>query len=200
MKETRKPYLINQALKYFLIASVLTMAIGQLATTIDGIIVSHMVSPDALSAITLFLPMNLVITAFTTLLGIGACIIATKAIGRRDKDAVNGILSTALLSILAVGACFAVAGFVFGDKIALLLTQDEHLYPLLVPYLSVMTGCAVAMMLNTFFNECVEIDGFPKKVTKSMAIIGVTNILFDFVLVYFLGIVGSAIATISAYV
>jgi len=200
MEQTRNPYLINKALKYFLTASVLTMAIGQLATTIDGIIVSHMVSPDALSAITLFLPMNLVITAFTTLLGIGACIIATKAIGRRDKDAVNGILSTALLSILAVGACFAVAGFAFGDKIALLLTQDEHLYPLLVPYLSVMVGCAVATMLNTFFNECVEIDGFPKKVTKAMTIIGVTNILFDLVLVYFLGIVGSAIATIMAFV
>ena len=200
MEQTRKPYLINKALRYFLTASVLTMAIGQLTTTIDGIIVSHMVSPDALSAITLYLPMNLIITSFTTLLGIGACIIATKAIGRRDKEAVNGILSTALMSILMVGVCFAVAGFIFGDKIALLLTHDEHLYPFLVPYLSVMVGCAVATMLNTFFNQCVEIDGFPKKVTKAVAIIGVANILFDLVLVYFLGILGSAIATIIAYI
>jgi Na+-driven multidrug efflux pump len=199
MNQTRNPYLINKALKNFLLASVMTMAIGQLTTTVDGIIVSHLVSPDALSAITLFLPVNLVITAVTTLLAMGACIIATKAMGRRDKDAVNGILSTALMSVLFAGLCLGVVGFAFSDKIAWLLTQDEHLYPLLVPYLRVMLGCALAMMLNTFFNQCVQIDGFPKRVTMAMAIIGVTNILFDLVLVNIWGIVGSAIATILSF-
>ena len=197
--KARNAYLITKAMKNFLIASVLTMAIGQLTTTIDGIIVSHLVSPDALSAITLFLPVNLVISAIITLLGLGACIIATKAMGRRDKDAVSGILSTALISVIVAGLCFAFVGFVMGDKIAWLLTQDEHLYPLLVPYLRVMMGCALAMMLNTFFNQCVQIDGFPKKVTMAVAIIGTTNILLDLVLVNIWGIVGSAIATILSY-
>ena len=199
MDQNKNYYLIGKALRYFLFASVLTMAIGQLATTIDGIIVSHLVSPDALSAITLFLPINLVITAFTTLLGSGACIIATKAIGRRDKEAVSGILSTALTSILIAGVCFLVVGFGFGDKVAALLTQDAHMYPFLVPYLSVMMGCAVAIMLNNFFNQCVEIDGFPKKVTIAVTIIGVTNILLDLIFVSLWGILGSAIATILAY-
>ena len=124
--KARNAYLITKEMKNFLIASVLTMAIGQLTTTIDGIIVSHLVSPDALSAITLFLPVNLVISAIITLLGLGACIIATKAMGRRDKDAVSGILSTALISVIVAGLCFAFVGFVMGDKIAWLLTQDRE--------------------------------------------------------------------------
>ena len=124
MEQTRKPYLTNNALKYFLTASVLTMAINQLNTTADGIIVSHLVGPDALSAVTLYVPINLMVSALGTLLGIGATIIAAKAIGRRDKEAVCGILSTALISLVLAGICLFGAGFIFGEEITGILTSD----------------------------------------------------------------------------
>ena len=44
--EGRNAYLTTKAMKNFLIASVMTMAINQLNTTVDGIIVSHLVGPD----------------------------------------------------------------------------------------------------------------------------------------------------------
>ena len=144
----RNAYLITKAMKNFLIASVLTMAINQLNTSVDGIIVSHLVGPDALSAVTLYLPVNLIVTALGTLLGIGATIIAAKAIGRRDKEAVSGILSTALASLILAGICLGIAGFAFADVITGWLTQDEHLYPQLRAYLSVMLGLGLMPMLN----------------------------------------------------
>ena len=117
----------------FLFASVLTMAISQLTSTVNSIIVSHLVSPDAMAAITLFMPVGLIVTAMSTFVGVGATILAAKAMGSRDKNAVHGILSTALASVLIVGACFAIAGFGFGGPITSLLTTDEHLAPLLKP-------------------------------------------------------------------
>jgi len=199
--EGRNAYLTTKAMKNFLIASVLTMAINQLNTTVDGIIVSHLVGPDALSAVTLYLPINLIVTALGTLLGIGATIIAAKAIGRRDKEAVSGILSTALVSLIFAGLCLGIAGFGFGDGITSMLTHDEHLHPQLQAYLTIMLGLGVMPLLNQFLGQCVDIDGFPINVTKSVMLIFVSNILLDLILVGILGmgISGSAIATITSY-
>ena len=104
-------------MKNFLTAAILTMAISQMTSTVNSIIVSHLVSPDAMAAITLFVPAGLVITAMSTFVGVGAAILAAKAMGRRDKEAVRGILSTALVSVLIVGVCFAIAGFLFGETV-----------------------------------------------------------------------------------
>ena len=189
-------------MKNFLIASVLTMAINQLNTTVDGIIVSHLVGPDALSAVTLYLPVNLLVTALGTLLGTGATILASKAIGRRDKEAVSGTLSTALTSLIVVGICLGIVGFAFGNGITGILTNDERLHAQLFAYLSVMLGLGLFPMLNQFLGQCVDIDGFPLNVTKAMLLIFSSNILLDLLLVGALdmGIRGSAIATISSYI
>ena len=85
MAFTRNPYLITKAMRNFLWASILTMALAQVNTTVDGIIVSHLVAPDALSAVNLYMPISLLITSFSTLFGISATIVAARALGERDK-------------------------------------------------------------------------------------------------------------------
>lgn len=201
MNQTRNPYLIRRAMEHFLFASVLTMTISQLTSTLNSIIVSHLVCPDALAAITLYVPVGLVVTAMSTFVGVGATVLAARAMGSRDKEAVNGILSTALTSVLIVGACFAVAGFLFGDTITSWLTSDEHLAPQLKPYLTVMFGGSVMMMLNQFFSQCICVDGHPLMVTRANVLVLVTNVVLDLLLVgaVGMGIQGSAIATVLAY-
>ena len=185
----------------FLFASVVTMLINQLTTTVDGVIVGHLVCPDALSAITLFIPVSLVITAMNTFVGIGATILAAKAMGKRDKAAVSGILSTALTCVLIVGVCFAVLGFLFSDTVTSWLTTDPHLAPQLKPYLVVMLGFAIMPMLSQFVNQCISVDGHPIKVTQAVVLVFFTNTVLDLLLVgvFGMGIQGSAIATICSY-
>lgn len=197
----RNAYLIKRAMGNFLLASVVTMIINQLTTTVDGIIVGHLVCPDALAAITLYIPVSLVITAMNTFVGIGATILAAKAIGSRDKAAVSGILSTAMACVLMVGACLGIMGFLFSDDVTSWLTTDPHLAPQLKPYLTVMLGFAVMPMLSQFVNQCISVDGHPIKVTQAVVLIFVTNTVLDLLLVgvFGMGIQGSAIATICAY-
>lgn len=197
----RNAYLIKRAMGNFLLASVVTMIINQLTTTVDGIIVGHLVCPDALAAITLYIPVSLVITAMNTFVGIGATILAAKVIGSRDKAAVSGILSTALACVLMVGACLGIMGLLFSDDVTFWLTTDPHLAPQLKPYLTVMLGFAVMPMLSQFVNQCISVDGHPIKVTQAVVLIFVTNTVLDLLLVglFGMGIQGSAIATICAY-
>lgn len=202
MEENRNPYLLNKALKNFLTASVLTMVVLQIATTTDSIIVSHLVNPQAMSAITLYMPVNLIINAIVTLLGSGAIIIATKAIGRRDSQAVTGILSTSLVTLLLAGVLMAVVGLTASDSIAHLLTPEEELFTPLRDYLRVMLLGGVVLTTSSFVNQCVDIDGHPIKVSKAAIVLCTANIVFDllFVGLFGMGIEGSALATIMAFI
>lgn len=194
----RNPYLIAKAMKNFLLASILTMAVTQINTTVDGIIVSHLVAPDALSAVNLFMPVSLLITSFSTLFGISATIVAARALGERDKKMVEHLLSTAALSILIVGVLLAVAGWIFQHNISELICKEERLRPYFDSYMIVMISFSFITMLSALTNESVSIDGHPELVTRSIVLTALTNITLDllFVGVFQLGIAGSAYATI----
>ena len=194
----RNPYLIAKAMKNFLLASILTMAVTQVNTTVDGIIVSHLVAPDALSAVNLFMPVSLLITSFSTLFGVSATIVAARALGERDKSRVEHLLSTALLSIMFVGGLIAVLGWLFQGQISDMICHEERLRPYFDSYMMVMMTCAVVTMTSTLVDQSVSIDGHPELVTRSIVMAAFVNVTFDLLLVgiFHLGIAGSAYATI----
>jgi putative MATE family efflux protein len=200
--EGRNSYLITKAMRNYLFASILTMAVSQLNTTIDGIIVSHLVAPDALSAINLFTPISLLITSFGTLFGISATIVAARALGERDKKRVEYLLSTALLSVIIVGVLIAVVSWIYKQPISNLICHEERLRSYFDTYMTVMMSFAVVTMTSTFANASVSIDGHPELVTKSIILVAILNIFLDLLLVgvFKLSIAGSAYATITSAV
>lgn len=194
----RNPYLIYKAMKKFLIASILTMAVAQVNTTIDGVIVSHLVGPSALSAVNLYAPIALVVSSFSNLLGISSTIIAAKALGERDKLRVENLLSTGLASVLVFGILLAVGVWFFEDAISGLICKEECLRPYFNSYMMVMVTFAVVTMTQMLVNQSVAIDGHPELVTKMVSLTAILNLVLDllFVGVFNLGIAGSAYATV----
>lgn len=194
----RNPYLVSKAMKHFLLATVLSMAAGQVSVTIDGIIVSHLVSPDALSAVNLYTPLSLLVSSFATFFGIGATIRAARAIGERDREKAGSLLSTALLSLAIAGVVIGVLSFIFQDRIVGLISHEERLSGYFKEYEGVMMGCCVVTMMNTLFNEMVCIDGHPRLATRATLISTGVNVVLSaaFVGLLRLGVSGSAFATI----
>ena len=202
MSFERNSYLTTRAMKNFLIASILTMAVQQFNITLNGIIVSHLVGPDALSAINLYQPVSLAVTSFATLFGIGATIIASRAIGRREMDKVDKILSTAVTSILVVGVLLTICVLACQDAVVSLICHEERLEPYFRSYLLAMISFAVVSMMNVVTNQMVSIDGQPQLVTKSVSISAVINMLLVILFAWALnlGIASAAFSTISAQV
>lgn len=202
MSFERNSYLTTRAMKNFLIASILTMAVQQFNITLNGIIVSHLVGPDALSAINLYQPVSLAVTSFATLFGIGATIIASRAIGRREMDKVDKILSTAVTSILVVGVLLTICVLACQDAVVSLICHEERLEPYFRSYLLAMISFAVVSMMNVVTNQMVSIDGQPQLVTKSVSISAVINMLLVILFAWGLnlGIASAAFSTICAQV
>lgn len=200
MKEKRNSYLISKAATNFLVASVLTMAVQQLNVIIDGIIISHFVGPDALASVNLYQPISLAVMSLCSLFGIGATIRAAKAIGERDTVKLEGILSTAIASVVCIGVFIAVLGNLFGNTIVLLITDDERLMTYFSDYMQIMVTFSMITMLNAVYNQIVSINGYPRMVSLAVVLSTVFNLLLDilFVGVLDMGIGGSAWATIIA--
>lgn len=198
MENKRNSYLISKAMRNFLIASILTMAVQQLNIIVDGIIVSNLVNPDALSAINLYQPISLAIMSLCTLFGIGATIRATRALGERDIPKVEGILSTAIGSVIVVGVVIALLGNLFQYSLVSLISSNERLLPYFTSYMQVMVSFSVVTMLNALYSQIVSINGYPKFVTFAIILSAVFNLLLDllFVGVFKMGIAGSAWATV----
>ena len=183
MESKRNSYLISKAMRNFLIASILTMAVQQLNIIVDGIIVSNFVDPDALSAINLYQPISLAITSFCTLFGIGATIRATRAIGERDMPKVEGILSTAIGSVIVVGLIIAVLGALFQVPLVSLISSNERLLPYFTSYMQIMVSFSVVTMLNALYSQIVSVNGYPKLVTFGIILAAVVNLLLDLLFV-----------------
>ena len=91
----RNSYLISRAFRNYLWASLLSSAAMQLTVTVDAVILGHFVGGDALAAISLVMPLTMLISALSTLIGVEPAIMASKAIGNRMFNKVNMVFTSA---------------------------------------------------------------------------------------------------------
>lgn len=195
----RNTFVISQALRNFLGASILTSVSSQLAVTTDAIVVGNLVGPDAVSAINITMPINMLFSCVSILIGLGASILSARAIGSRENSKVNHIFSVALLLLVALGAAVSLFTYTRCEDIMSLICSEERINPLAVEYADVITGGAIFPILSNGINYFVSTDGAPSLVAKGVIAGAVANILLDILLVGFMGISGSAWATVINY-
>lgn len=196
---SRNSHVISKALKNFLSASVMTSLAGQLAVTTDAVIVSHMVGPDALSAINIVMPLTMLFSCASILIGLGASVLAARAIGDRDKERVNSIFTIALIMLTAVGIAVSATTYISSHDIAYALCDDARIAPYAFEYTRIITGGALFLIISNGINYFVSTDGNPGLVTRGVAAGAVANVVLDIILVGQMGIAGSAWATIINY-
>lgn len=200
---SRSPYLVTKALKTFMWGSILAAVSAQVATTTDAIVVSNLIGPDAISAINLMMPVLTLFSALMILFGIGASVVAAKAIGRRDETEANGVFTSAILTSFTSGVVLAGIVFFFSENIVDALTGGNlAIYNLALSYLRAMCVAIPFLMMAGVIENFVKTDGNPKLVMIAVISGSVLNLILDIVFVKFLGlgIAGSAWATGLNYV
>lgn len=198
MAYTRNPYLISKAMRKFLIASLLALAIQQLNITVDGIIVSYCIHPDAFSAINLFMPLNLAMTSIGTLFGAGATILTARYIGELQAEKANKALSTAVSSLMVAGVIIGISILCFKEEVISLICHQERLTGYFSSYMTVILSCSAIIMFSPLSCQMTSVDGHPEKVIRATIIAAFSNLVMDllFVLGAGWGIAGSALATV----
>ena len=89
-------YTVKHAFRHFLPAAILSGTIVELRVITDGIIVSRLIGPSALSAINFYMPLDSTLEAIITIFAFGASFLAAGRMGRQDYRGASHLFSVSL--------------------------------------------------------------------------------------------------------
>ncbi len=185
------------------VPAIISMFIQALYSVIDSIWVAR-ISSEALAALQIAFPVQLILIAIAVGTGIGTSSLISRLLGEgKDKKASSVAEHVILLSIF-YGLVVALLGAVFSENIIKLFTDDILLIDYATRYIRIILIGSIAMFIPMIANNILRGEGNTLIPMIAMLIGSIINIILDPLLIFGigpfpeLGIEGAAIATVIA--
>ncbi len=190
----------NKIWKYLLPGIMMSMAL-QLGNIVDTIFVGNFLGTDAMSAITLVLPMETLIQVTGYCLGAGGAIAAGILLGKRNKEGASQLFSITLLITVVVGLIIAAAAPFLAMPIAKALAKGGNLSTLAGHYLFVGMLGAPVIGVGLLMSSFLGVENHPELASAYLIVSNVINLILDYILLRFtnLGIAGASLSTVAGF-
>lgn len=182
--------------------AILSMTIAALYNIVDSIFVA-MISQKALTAVSLIMPIQMLMISVAVGSAVGVNSLIARRLGARRFDEANKAASTSIRIGLFNYAIFALMGFFFAKPFMSLYTNDPVIFSYGSSYLKIVTMLCLFIMVEIQMEKVLQATGnmvAPMIISMSGAI---TNIILDPVLIFGMfglpkmEVQGAAIATVS---
>lgn len=185
---------------HYVIPSMIAMLFSGFYSIVDGLFVGNSIGNVGLAAINLVYPIQVVLNATATGVGIGGSVLVSIYRGEgKERDMEHSAMQTIIL-LLIFGAILPV--FFLGTKGIILnfLGAEGAIYKGADDYITTILIGGMLPVLGNGLNPIVRNQGKPIVATQNMVAGLVTNIVLDYVFIYKmnLGMFGAALATITA--
>lgn len=163
---------------------------------VDTYFISVAVGTDGITALNLVLPVYNLIFAVGAMMGVGSAIRLVIERNQKNPDA-DGYFFHALLWAFIVSLLFMFVGIFLPDKLIALLGGDAKIIAVGKNYTRIFMSFAPLFMWNYICNAFVRNDGNPSIAMAATLFSSLFNIVFDYVLMFPLGLSmeGAALAT-----
>ena len=181
----------------FFLATVMSALMGQLGGFTDSIVVSHLVSPDALSVVRIWQPFASCMFIIIGMMSAGASYLTARGIGAQNYDKVNRVFNNHLYYVVFSTLLVIALVLPFLDEVAGLLTSNERLLPMLKPYIHAdMFAILIAAVCGVPVSYVIT-NGNPRLITRRIIISQILNVIFDLLLcgVLDMGMAGASYAS-----
>lgn len=183
------------------IPSIIGMAVQALYNVVDSIYIGH-VSKEALSALTLAFPIQMVLIALAVGTGVGATSLISRTLGKGDRETAGRIAEHVVIIALVLGGLVALTGALFSRQLIGIFTSVPELIRMGSDYIRIIMVGSVALFVPMLFNGILRGEGNTFIPMLTMIIGAVLNIILDpffiFGIGFFpeLGVQGAAVATV----
>lgn len=177
------------------------MIIQSLYNIIDSIFIGNL-GTEALSALSLAFPVQLIIISLGVGTGVGASSLISRLLGEGKKKRASNAAEHVFFLAIIYGIVFGFIGFFLTDKIMGLFTSDPVLIDLSQRYMRIILTGSLAVFAPATFNYILRGEGNTFVPMLTMFIGAITNIILDPLLIFGIGIFpemgieGAATATI----
>jgi putative MATE family efflux protein len=195
---------IGKLLWTFSVPAIIGMLVNAIYNIVDRIYVGLGVDPLGIAAITLVMPLLMLIQASSMLIGVGANSLFAIKLGEGKRNEVESIMGNAFLLLLLIPGTAVLTSAIFMEPIMKhLLGVSEDVYPFAKKYLGICLIGGLPFAMGPGLNHFIRSDGHPRTSMLTQLIGAVTNIILDPIFIFGLkmGIAGAAWATIiSQYI
>lgn len=181
----------------YVIPAVIGMLVTSLYIVVDGMFVGKGVGSDALAAVNIAFPPNLIATAIGLIISVGGSTLVAMNLGAgKRQEAINKFNQSILLLIL-IAIVILIVGLFFSKPIAYALGAPDSLMEDVYNYIKFCFLFSIPLVLSQGLNCFLRNDGAPRLAMCSMIAGALTNILLDYIFIFIFkwGVIGAAIAT-----
>lgn len=192
---------IGPLLLQMAIPMMLSMLAQSLYNVVDSVFVSQ-ISENALTAVSLAFPVQNLMIAFAVGTGVGINALLSRSLGEKNEKAVNRTAAHGLLLEFVTSLLFLLFGVCFTTAFMRSQTNITEIQQYGISYLQIVTIGGAGLFLQVTFERLLQSTGRTLG-SMTMQLVGaLTNILFDWLLIFGigpfpeLGVAGAAYATI----
>ena len=202
MTDKRNNRLLNAKLNKYIIPGIMMSLALQLGNIVDTIFVSNLIGVEAMSAVTMSLPVETIIQLTGYCLGIGGSIAVGNMLGKRDKESASKLFSATFLVTLAVGLLFSICAFPTAAPIAkLLVPGGGALADYTRDYIRVSMLGAPVIGIGLMMVNYLGVENHPELASIYLILANVINLVLDYIFLRFtpLGITGASLSTVLGF-
>lgn len=174
--------------------------VNMLYNIVDRIYIGHMprVGGIALTGVGITFPIIMLITAFSSLIGMGGAPRAAIKLGENRKNEAENILGNCITALLLVSVVLTAVFLYFGESLLWFFGASGETISYALDYLNVYVIGTVFVQLSLGLNPFITTQGHAKTSMFTVVIGAVVNIILDPVFIFTLdmGVKGAALATI----
>ncbi|MEX1307058.1 MAG: MATE family efflux transporter [Eubacteriales bacterium] len=185
--------------------AIVSMMVQSLYNVVDSIFVSGY-SEDAMAAVALAFPIQLVVIAVSVGTGIGINSMISRRLGAKDLKGASNSAEHGILLLMLFSVLFAFIGIYTSRYFFGIFTDDALLIEYGTTYITIILALSVGRMMSQAFMSILQGSGDMKTPMTGHILGAVTNIVLDPILIYGhvgnlyfcdpMGIKGAAIATV----
>lgn len=186
------------------IPMIISMVLQAVYNIVDSAFVSNMAQggEEALNALTLAFPLQVLMVAIGIGTGIGANVLIAKSLGKNDSETANKTAGNAVFLGIVICVIFMIFG-IFGAKIYINSQTDNSVIAEMgIDYLRICCIVSLGMSMFAVFEKMLQASGHSLCSTIAQILGAVTNIILDPIFIYgFFGfpemkVEGAAYATV----
>jgi putative MATE family efflux protein len=201
MEEQRQQILNGSArslLFRFSTPAIVGMLVGALYNMVDTLFVGRGVGPLAIAALTVVMPMQLIMMAVGIMVGVGSASVISRALGAGEKEKALKTASNGVVLNLIISVVLMIPAYLFINKILYFFGASIDTYQYAKDYLVIILIGFISFSFAIMANNLIRAEGKPRAAMYSMLIGAVSNTILDpiFIFSFKMGVKGAAIATI----
>jgi putative MATE family efflux protein len=174
--------------------------VNMLYNIVDRIYIGHLpgVGAAALTGVGVTFPILIIISAFSSLIGMGGAPRAAIKMGQNDENAAEEILGNCFSVLITFSILLTVFFLFSGEKLLLMFGASSETLPYGLSYLNIYVCGTIFVQITLGLNSFISTQGYAKISMLTVIIGAIINIVLDPILMFGfdMGVNGAAIATV----